>query len=272
VHGIGLRTTHFAQLLEHGLQVGLVEAISENFAGRGGRPLAVLERVRKDSLVALHGVSLSIGGLDPLRREWLLSLKTLAARIEAAWVSDHLCFSTFGGHSGHDLWPLPHTEEALDHVVARVCQVQDVLGRRLVLENVSSYVRYHVDALPEWQFLSEVAERADCELLLDVNNVFVNARNHGFDARHFIKALPTRRLRQLHLAGHTDKGTHLFDSHSGAVAESVWELYCHCVEVHGAIPTIIEWDDEVPPLPRLLAESRRAEALEAQVLARRAPQ
>jgi uncharacterized protein (UPF0276 family) len=196
-------------------------------------------------------------------------LKTLATRIDAAWVSDHLCFSTFGGHSGHDLWPLPQTEEALNHVVARIGQVQDVLGRRLVLENVSSYVRYLDDELPEWQFLSAVAERADCELLLDVNNVFVNARNHGFDARTFISALPTRRLRQLHLAGHTDKGTHLFDSHSAAVADLVWDLYCHCVEVHGAIPTIIEWDDEVPPLSRLLAESRRAAELEAQVLRRR---
>lgn len=268
-HGIGLRTQHFRELLENGLQVGLVEAISENFMGRGGRPLAVLERVRRDSPVALHGVSLSIGGLDPLNLQALHQLSELAKRIDAAWVSDHFCFGTVGGHSAHDLWPLPFTEEALAHVVERVTQVQDALGRRLVLENVSSYVQYCASALTEWDFIREVAERSDCELLLDLNNVHVNAVNHGFSAREFIAALPSRRIRQLHLAGHADLGTHLFDTHGAPVAEPVWALYRECVALHGPIATIVEWDEEVPPLSAVLAESRLAGEIEAQVLGRR---
>lgn len=265
-HGIGLRTQHFLQLLEGGLQVGLVEAISENFMGRGGRPLAVLERVRRDSPVALHGVSLSIGGLDPIPKEYLRQLAELRRRIDAAWVSDHFCFGTVHGHASHDLWPLPFTEETVRHVVARVQQVQDALGVRLVLENVSSYVEYAASDMSEWDFVREVAERADCELLLDVNNVYVNAVNHGFDAKRFLAAMPTRRLRQLHLAGHLDCGTHLFDAHGAPVADPVWDLYRECVRLHGHVPSIIEWDEDVPPLERVLAESARAQAVEAEVL------
>lgn len=270
-HGIGLRTQHFPELLENGLRVGLVEAITENFADRGGRPLAVLERVRRDSPVALHGVSLSIGSLDPLRVDLVRQTKELARRIDAAWVSDHLCFGSYGGHSAFDLWPLPFTEAAVAHVVERVARVQELLGRRLVLENVSSYVRYQQDELTEWEFVRAVAEGADCELLVDLNNVYVNAVNHGFSAERYVRALPTGRIRQLHLAGHADLGSHLFDTHGAPVASAVWELYRTFVGVHGAVPTVIEWDEDVPPLERLLAESARAAAIEAEVLEAASP-
>jgi uncharacterized protein len=266
-HGIGLRTRHFADWLAGPPPVGLVEVISENVAGRGGRPLAVLERVRRDNAVVLHGVSLSIGGGDPLRLDSLRKIAALARHIEAAWVSDHLCFGTYGGHAGYDLWPLPHTEEAIAHLVPRIAQVQEVLGRRLVLENVSSYVQYAASELTEWEFLVAVAERADCEILLDLNNVYVNSRNHGFDPGQYLRGLPRHRLRQLHLAGNSDRGVYVFDSHGGAVADPVWALYRQCVALHGAIPTIIEWDEEVPALVRVLAEAAQAAQIEAEVLA-----
>lgn len=266
VHGIGLRAQHFSTILEAGLPVGLVEVLSENFMGRGGRPLAVLERVRRDSAVVLHGVSLSLGGLDPFDESYLEQLDALAGRVEAAWVSDHLCFGTFGGHSGHDLWPLPTTEEALDHLVSRVSEVQDRLRRRFVVENVSSYVEFTDSTLSEWEFTCALLERADCELLLDLNNLYVNAQNHGYDAGAALRAIPTGRIRQLHLAGHSDQGGYLFDTHGAPVAQPVWELFAECVRVHGAIPTIVEWDEAVPPLERVLAESRHAAALEASLL------
>lgn len=265
-HGIGLRTQHFTEVLEQGLSVGLVEAISENFMGRGGRPLAVLERARQDAPVALHGVSLSIGGLDPIDPQYLRHLRALAHQIEACWVSDHFSFGTVGGHSGHDLWPLPFTGECVQHVVERVGRVQDALGRRLVLENVSSYVEFADSELTEWDFITEVLERADCELLLDVNNLFINATNHGYDARRALAQLPTGRIRQLHLAGHADCGDYLFDTHGAPVGADVWSLYADCVALHGAVPCIIEWDEQVPSLTRVLAESRLAERVEALAL------
>lgn len=268
-HGVGLRSAHFAAWLDDPPAVGLVEAITENFAGRGGRPLHVLERARRDADVVLHGVSLGVGDLAPLRKDELRRARALADDIEAAWMSDHLCFTGFGGHVGHDLWPLPFTEEAIAHVVTRVAEVQDVLGRRIALENVSSYVTLEASAMAEWEFLSAVAERADCDLLLDLNNVLVNAHNHGFDPYVFVAQLPTARLRQLHLAGHSDMGTHLFDDHRGPVPDGVWDLYRYCTAVHGAVPSVVEWDTDVPSLPRLVEESRRAATVEAEVLAAR---
>lgn len=264
-HGLGLRTQHFTQILEHGLRAELAELISENFLGRGGRPLAVLERVRRDMPVALHGVSLSIGGCDPIPPVYLKGLRELADRVEAAWVSDHFCFGTFGGHSGHDLWPLPFTEEAITHVVERVQQVQDALGRRLVLENVSSYVEYRASELSEWEFIAEVLRRADCELLLDLNNLHVNAINHGYDASRALRRIDGRRIRQLHLAGHSDLGTHLFDDHGAPVSDAVWGLFVDCVRTHGPRPTVVEWDERVPELSTVLAECERARQLEAAV-------
>ncbi|MBM4362710.1 MAG: DUF692 domain-containing protein, partial [Deltaproteobacteria bacterium] len=243
-----------------------VEALTENFLGRGGRPLAVLERVRRDSQVVLHGVSLSIGAVDPLNEAYLSSVRELAGQVEAAWVSDHLCFGTFQGSYGHDLWPLPYTEEALAHVVSRVQHVQERLGRELALENVSSYVEYRDSTLTEWEFLVAVAERSGCRILLDVNNVYVSSRNHGFDPEAYLDAIPRGSVAQIHLAGHSDHGTHVIDDHGSRVPEAVWALYRHTVQRLGAIPAIIEWDSNVPALTELQAESQKARAAEAEVL------
>lgn len=259
--GFGLRVPHYDAILSRGLRSDLAEAISENFLGRGGRAFSVLERVRGDMPIALHGVSLSIGGMDPLREPYLSELAELATRIAAFSVSDHLCFGTFGGHYAHDLWPLPYTEEALVHVVDRVQRVQDRLGQRLLLENVSSYVEYRASTLSEWEFLSEVVTRADAGILLDLNNVFVSAKNHGFSALQYVSALPPERVRQIHLAGHSDAGGYLFDDHGSAVSDSVWQLYEQALERFGALPTIVEWDEQLPELSVLEAEADHARAL-----------
>ena len=259
--GFGLRVPHYDTLTTRRVRADFVEATSENFLGRGGRAHAVLERVRSDVPVALHGVSLSIGGIDPLHDDYLNGLAELATRIDALSVSDHLCFGTFGGHYAHDLWPLPYTEEALEHVVERVRRVQDRLGRQLLLENVSSYVEYRASTLSEWQFLSEVVTRADAGILLDVNNVFVSAQNHGFSATEYLAGLPRERVRQIHLAGHSDGGGFLLDDHGSPVPEPVWRLYEQAVACFGAVPTIIEWDERIPELAELEAEAERARAV-----------
>jgi uncharacterized protein (UPF0276 family) len=212
-------------------------------------------------------VSLSIGSTDPLNASYLAELRALARRVEPALVSDHLCWGTHGGHYAHDLWPLPYTEEALAHVVTRVQRVQEFLGRQIALENVSSYVAFRDSTMSEWEFLGQVAEHADCGILLDVNNVFVSARNHRFDPADYIEGIPRDRVVQFHLAGHSDKGSYLFDSHDGAVAGPVWDLYRQAVRRFGRVPTLIEWDDRVPELDVLVAQSSKAAVVEAEVLA-----
>ncbi|HEY5372721.1 MAG TPA: DUF692 domain-containing protein [Polyangiaceae bacterium] len=256
--GFGLRVQHYETLLKRGVRADFAEATSENFLGRGGRAFSVLERVRADVPVALHGVSLSVGGMDPLREDYLTELSALATRISALSVSDHLCFGTFGGHYAHDLWPLPYTEEALAHVVTRVQRVQDKLGRQLLLENVSSYVAYRASTLSEWEFLAEVARRADAGILLDLNNVYVSAENHGFSAQTYLHGMPRERVQQIHLAGHTNHGSYLLDDHGSQVSEAVWQLYEQAVALFGPVPTIIEWDERVPELAELEAEAERA--------------
>jgi uncharacterized protein (UPF0276 family) len=262
-HGVGLRVPHFEHALRHGLDVDLVEAISENFFGGGGRPMAVLERLRRDMPVVLHGVSLGIGSDLSPRADYLARLRALADRIEPAWVSDHLCWTSTGGHQAHDLLPLPLTEEALGRVVDNLGRVQDALGRRIALENVSSYVAWRASAIPEHEFLAEVARRADACILLDVNNVIVSAANFGFDPIAYVDALPSERIVQLHLANHSDRGTHRFDDHRGPVPEDVWALYRHVVRTHGRITTIVEWDEDVPAWDELRAQARRAASEEA---------
>ena len=266
-HGIGLRSKHYARFLSERPEVGWIEAISENFIDVGGRPLAVLEKVRRDFPVVLHGVSLSIGSVDPLDLRHLAGLRALADRIQPAYVSDHLCWGTHRGRYLHDLLPLPYTEEALKHVASRVRQVQDFLGRQILLENVSTYAAFRGSTLPEWEFLAGLAERADCGILLDVNNVYVSARNHGFDAREYLSGIPPDRVGQFHLAGHSDRGTYLFDTHDAPVADPVWELYAAAVRRFGRVSSLIEWDDQVPELERLVEESRSAAAVEARELA-----
>jgi len=264
-HGIGLRTPHYPLVLDGRLDVDWFEVISENFMLRGGRPLAVLEKARSQAPMALHGVSLSLGSTDPLREDYLGELRALVDRFEPAIVSDHLCWGSVGGHYAHDLLPLPYTEEAADLVVARIARVQERLGRRLLIENVSSYLTFDHSAVAEWEFLADVAERADCGILLDVNNVYVSAYNHRFDPLAYLDGLPPGRIGQIHLAGHQDRGTHLLDTHDGPVIEAVWRLYRAAVERFGRVPTLVEWDDRIPPFPELRAEAERARRVESEV-------
>jgi uncharacterized protein (UPF0276 family) len=265
-HGVGLRQKHFARWLSERPTADWVEVISENFFARGGRPLAVLEKVRASLPVVMHGVSLSIGSTDPLNAHYLAELKQLAGRLEPAWISDHLCWGSHGARYVHDLWPLPYTEEALGHVVDRVKAVQDLLRRQILLENVSSYISFKQSTMSEWEFLGEVAKRADCGILLDINNVFVSARNHGFDAHEYLEAVPIDRVGQFHLAGHSDKGTHLLDTHDAPVPDEVWELFRSALRRFGRVSTLIEWDDRIPELEELLAESSKAALLEREEL------
>jgi len=265
-HGVGLRSKHFPEVLAGTARVDWFEAISENFMVRGGRPLRVLDQARALAPVALHGVSLSLGSIDPLHESYLDELVALAARVQPAWISDHLCWGSVGGHYAHDLLPLPYTEEALTHVVARVDRIQDRLGRQILIENVSSYLTYVRSAMPEWEFLAEVARRSDCGILLDVNNVYVSAVNHGFDPSVYLAGVPADRVGQIHLAGHSDHGTHLLDTHDAPVRGEVWELYRSVVERMGRVSTLIEWDEHIPELSELLAEAERARSVEHEVL------
>lgn len=258
--GLGLRPVHYDSILQGASGVDWFEALTENYLVPGGRPLQTLERVRARHPVVLHGVSLSVGGTAPLDFDYLRDVAALARRIEPAWISDHLCWTGVDGLNLHDLMPLPYTEEALAHVVARVRTVQDFLGRRILLENVSSYLSHAVDRLSEWDFLAAVADEADCELLLDVNNVYVSAVNHGFDARRYLDALPAARVRQLHLAGHQRQGAWLIDTHDAAVCDEVWDLYAHARRRFGDVATMIERDDCIPPFAELVAELDRARA------------
>jgi uncharacterized protein (UPF0276 family) len=252
--GLGLRPEHYEEIAATPGRVSWLEALSENYMVPGGSPMRWLDRLRRDYPMALHGVSLSIGSIDPLDRGYLDELKALADRVQPMWVSDHLCFTGLRGQNMHDLLPLPYTEEALNHVAERVMQVQDHLGGRLVLENVSSYVTYAASELSEWEFIAELAKRADCEILLDVNNVYVSAFNHEFDARAFLRAMPRERVRQFHLAGHTHKGSHIIDTHDEPIVPDVWTLYAEAVRLFPGVPTMIERDANIPPYAELLAE------------------
>jgi uncharacterized protein (UPF0276 family) len=268
-HGIGLRTEHYPDVLATSPAVDWFEVISDNFMVPGGNPRRVLRAVRERWPVVLHGVALSLGSTDPLDARYLDDLAALAAEVEPAMISDHLCWGSHGGQYAHDLLPLPFTEEALAHVVERVQRVQDRLKRRILVENVSSYVAFAQSSLTEAEFLTALAARADCGLLLDVNNVFVSAHNHGFDARAFLDEVPVGRVGQFHLAGHSELGGLLLDTHDHPVREDVWELYRHAVARFGAVPTLIEWDDKLPPLARVVEESQRARVVAAEAMAAR---
>ena len=266
-HGIGLRSKHYGRWLDEQPAADWVEAISENHLAPGGRPNAVLEKVRRDRPVVLHGVSLAVGSVEPLDLGHLTALRALCRRIEPAYVSDHLCWGRHQGRYAHDLLPLPYTEEALALVIARVVQVQEALQRQVLLENVSSYVGYRDSSMTEWEFLRRVAEGADCGILLDVNNIVVSARNHGFNALDYLAGIPADRVAQFHLAGHSDKGRYLLDTHDAEVPDPVWDLYRAAVERFGRVPALVEWDDHLPPLEDVLAQSERARRIEAETLA-----
>ena len=259
--GLGLRTDHFADVIEQQPSVDWFEVLSENFMVDGGKPKHYLHRIRQDYPITMHGVALSIGSTDQLDKRYLGKLKALAAEIEPAWISDHLCWTGVGGVNSHDLLPLPYSEEAIAHVVDRVIQVQDYLGQQILMENVSSYLTYQESALPEWEFLAEVAGRADCLILLDINNIYVSARNHGFDPLDYINAIDPARVQQIHLAGHSDYGDYVIDTHDHEVADAVWDLYRQSIERFGPVSSMIERDDHIPPLPVLVDELQIARDL-----------
>jgi uncharacterized protein len=269
--GLGLRVEHYEAVLADRPPVDWFEVLTENYLVPGGKPLNYLMRIRERYPLALHGVSLSIGSTAPLNREYLRQVKALAARVEPEWVSDHLCWTGVAGRNTHDLLPLPYTREAVDHVVARVRTVQEVLERRILLENVSSYVSFRGAPLTEWEFLAEIAERADCLILLDVNNIYVSAVNHEFDPLAYLNAIPPARVQQIHLAGHEDHGDYLVDTHDHPVRDAVWELYAAAVRRLGPVSTMIERDDHIPPLAELCAELDEARRVARGALAACAP-
>jgi uncharacterized protein len=256
--GVGLRTAHYQEILSSWPSVDWFEVLSENFMHTRGRPLEILDQIAERYPLVMHGVSLSIGSTDPLDWDYLHELKTLRDRIGARWVSDHLCWTGVSGRNTHDLLPLPLTEESLLHTVKRVRQVQDFLEAPLVLENPSTYVEFRADSLREWEFIRALAELAGAGILLDVNNVYVSAKNHGFDPEEYLAGLPMERVVQIHVAGHTDHGTHAIDTHIGPVPDPVWRLLARARELGASAPVLLEWDAEIPAFDVVLAEALRA--------------
>jgi len=264
--GMGLHREHYETVLRDRPPVGFFELITENVMVEGGRPRAVLDQVRAGYPVSLHGVSASLGSAEPIDSVYLDRLAELVARVEPVIVSDHLCWTRLGSHNSHDLLPLPFTEEAVGVTAGKIRQVQERLGRRILVENVSTYLRFARCPLSEWEFVSAVAEEADCGLLLDVNNIYVNARNHGFDPEEYLDGMPADRIGQFHIAGHQDHGDHVLDTHDHAVADPVWDLFRSAVARFGPRPTILERDARIPPFESLLAEMSTAqEVLDAPV-------
>jgi hypothetical protein len=257
-HGAGLRVPHYAQALDGLLDVAWVECITENFFGEGGRPRAVLKKLRTQMPIVFHGVSMGLGSPSVPSDLYLERVMRLAHEFEPAWVSDHLCWTSFGRHYSHDLLPLPFTEEALVQVVQNVQHAQEKLRRPLVVENISSYATFTASTMTEWEFLSELCARTDCALLLDLNNVLVSSFNHGFDAMEFLRGIPPERVWQLHLANHTDCGHYKLDSHRGAVPDAVWQLYDYTLRHWGRVSSLVEWDDDVPDFAVLSAQAREA--------------
>lgn len=259
--GVGLRSQHFQYILEEEPPMDWFEIISENFMDSKGWPRHVINRIAERYPLVMHGVSMSIGSTDPINVEYLKKLKTLAVEINANWISDHLCWTGVLGKNTHDLLPLPLTEESLKHVVQRIKMVQDVLERPLVLENPSSYLQYKEDTLSEWDFIREMAIESDCRLLLDLNNVYVSSFNHQFDPLEYVKALPLDKVVQFHLAGHTNKGTHIIDTHDDHVVNEVWELYQETIKLTGKVSTLLEWDANIPEFSELRKEVLKAKTI-----------
>lgn len=263
--GLGLRTTHYEAILETKPALDWFEIISENYMVPGGRPLANLMRIRNDYPMVMHGVSLSIGSSDALNIDYLRDLKALADRVEPAYISDHLCWTGIAGKNLHDLMPIPYTDATVAHVADRVRQVQDFLGRQILLENVSSYITFAQSEMSEWEFLRTIAEKADCHILLDINNIFVSAFNHGFEPIEYVEGIPVERVRQFHLAGHENRGDIIIDTHDAPVINPVWDLYAKACERFGPVSTMIERDDNIPPLEELLVELDHARQIASKV-------
>ncbi len=260
--GLGLRPEHYGAFVTAPQPVDWLEILSDNYLVPGGKPLHYLERIRRDYPLAMHGVAMNLGSCDPLDREYLQSIKRLAERTEPAVISDHLCWTGVGGKRLHDLLPLPYTEEAIRHVANRIRQAHDCLGRRLTIENLSTYVQA-ATPMPEWEFVSAVADEADCDLLVDINNIYVSSRNHRFDPCRYLRALPPKRVRQFHLAGHADYGDYCIDTHDHPVCDAVWDLYGDAVRLFGDVPAMIERDDRIPHLAELMQELEQARSVAA---------
>lgn len=268
--GVGLRVPHYGRILKERPSVDFFEVISENFMVAGGKPRYHLDRVLETYRVIQHGVSLGIGGPDQPDKAYLQKLRELVRHVKPAWLSDHFCWCGSGGAHLHDLLPLPFNEETVRTVAERARMIQDYLEVRFALENTSSYLTYTSSTMTEWQFVSEVAERADIGLMFDVNNVYVSAYNHGFDPYEFVQSVPHDRIVQIHLAGHTNLGKYIIDTHRGHVIDPVWDLYRTTIELAGSVSTLIEWDDEIPELEVLLAEAERARRIRDDAVAVRA--
>ena len=264
--GLGLRTDHYQHVIEHRPQVDWFEIISENYMVPGGKPLANLDKIRADYPMVMHGVSMSIGSTDPLNQGYLEKLKGLVERVAPLWVSDHLCWTHVDQVNSHDLLPLPYDEATINHLADRISQVQDFLGRPILIENLSSYVSYTQSDMPEWAFVSEIVKRSGCYLLLDINNIFVSAHNHHFKPEAYIDAIPSERVMQFHLAGHSYNGDMIIDTHDHDVCDTVWALYEYALRRFGAVSTMIERDDNIPPFTELRAELAIAEAIAAKTL------
>jgi uncharacterized protein (UPF0276 family) len=256
--GIGLRSVHFDYILKNNPEIDWFEVLSENYLDTRGRPLHVLDQVSERYPVVLHGVSLSVGGTDPVNFEYLKKLKALAKRTKAHWISDHLCWTGVTGLNTHDLLPMPYTDQALRHTIERVKIVQDFLERPIALENASTYLEFAASTWPESEFLASLAEQAECGILLDVNNVYVSSFNHGFDPQEYIDRIPRDRVVQMHLAGHTNKGTHILDTHNDYVIDTVWELYRYAHRRLGGTATLLEWDANIPEFDVVHGEARKA--------------
>ena len=261
--GLGLRTSHYAEILAARCNVDWFEILSENYMIPGGKPLAMLDQIRRDYPMVMHGVSMSIGSADGPSEDYLKQLKALIRRVDPLWVSDHICWTGVHGHNMHDLYPLPYTEETVAHVVRNVKRVQDYLERPLLLENVSSYVSFTSDTLTEWDFVAAIAEESDSLILLDVNNIYVSSINHGFDPRRYLEAIPAERVQQIHLAGYSDHGNYIIDTHDHPISDPVWALYADAVRRFGSVATMIERDDNIPPLAELVAELQQARDIAA---------
>lgn len=264
--GIGLRLDHFEKIEETKPDVPWFEVLSDNYLLEGTMQRDYLRKFRHDYPVTFHGVGMSIGSTEPLNQDYLKRLKQLKEEIQPAWISDHLCWTSAHGVVTHDLIPLPYTQSVVKHIVDRILQVQDFLGEQLVIENVSSYLQFKSTEMSEWDFINEVTHQSDCRLLLDVNNIYVSAQNHHFDAEEYLLAMPAEKVAEMHLAGYEDRGTHLLDTHSRPVTEPVWALFKKAVQHVGDVPVLIEWDNDIPSLERVIQEAHKAQVLQQEIL------
>ncbi|MFA6037817.1 MAG: DUF692 domain-containing protein [Legionellales bacterium] len=264
--GLGLRPDHYNAILAEQPAVDWFEILTENYLIPGGKPLDFLDKIRTNYPMVMHGVSMSLGSTDPIDLDYLRELKALIKRVEPKWISDHLCWTGIHNKNMHDLLPLPYTQEAIDHIVNKISQVQEFLGQRILIENLSSYITYQQSLLPEWEFLAQIAKQADCLILLDVNNVYVSANNHEFSPMDYINAMPVDRVMQIHLAGHSYEDGCIIDTHDHPIIDPVWDLYEKTLKRLGPVSTMIERDDHIPPLSELLTELNHAREIAKKVL------